>query len=233
MKDQWAYANSPLLYIACSVGIILVLVQGTYMLRKALKASKEMNMDREKVKKGIVTALVSSIGPALGICGSILALIVTLGAPVTALRMSVIGGTNYETMAANFGAKAMGAELSTSMNPVVFANALWTPALGVMCWLIFMIIFGHKMESVNHFLTGGRKAMLPAVSVGAMLGAFAYFCVDNLLKINTNPKMTFATVFGFIIMFICQKLGSKYTWLRDWGLTFAMFLGAIFSQLIF
>ena len=123
MKDQWAYANSPLLYIACSVGIILVLVQGTYMLRKALKASKEMNMDREKVKKGIVTALVSSIGPALGICGSILALIVTLGAPVTALRMSVIGGTNYETMAANFGAKAMGAELSTSMNPVVFANA--------------------------------------------------------------------------------------------------------------
>ena len=233
MKDQWQFANSPLMYIVCSVGIILVLFQGTYLLRRALKATKEMNMDKKKIKKGIVTAAVSSIGPALGICGSILALIVTLGAPVTALRMSVIGGTNYETMAANFGAKAMGSELATTMDPTVYANALWTPALGVMGWLIFMIIFGHKMESVNHILTGGRKALLPAVSVGAMLGAFAYFCVDNLSKVNTNPKVTFATVFGFIIMFICQKLGKKYAWLKDWGLTFAMFIGAIASQLIF
>lgn len=233
MKDQWQFANSPLMYMVCSVGIILVLFQGTYLLRRALKATKEMNMDKKRIRKGIVTAGVSSIGPALGICGSILALIVTLGAPVTALRMSVIGGTNYETMAANFGAKAMGSELATTMDPTVYANALWTPALGVMGWLIFMIIFGHKMESVNHILTGGRKALLPAVSVGAMLGAFAYFCVDNLSKVKANPKVTFATVFGFMIMFICQKLGKKYAWLKDWGLTFAMFIGAIASQLIF
>lgn len=98
MKDQWQFANSPLMYVACSVGIILVLFQGTYLLRRALKATEEMEMDKKRIKKGIMTALVASIGPALGICGSILALIVTLGAPVTALRMSVIGGTNYETM---------------------------------------------------------------------------------------------------------------------------------------
>jgi hypothetical protein len=231
-NNQWFFANHPLMYIACSVGIILVLVQSTIIMRKTLKCTKDMGMNEEQVKRGIKTATFSSIGPAIGVCGSILALIVTLGVPVTALRMSVIGGTNYETMAANFGAKAAGGELTTNMDPVVFANALWVPALGVMGWLIFMFFFGHRMNAVNNLLTGGRKALLPAVSVGAMLGAFAYFNVDNIIKINTNPNIALATVLGFVVMFICQMIGKKVAWVKQWGLTFAMFIGAIAAQII-
>ena len=187
-------------------------------------------MDEKKIKKGITTSAISSIGPALGIVGSILALIVSLGAPVTALRMSVIGGTNYETMAANFGAKALGSELSTKMDPVVFANALWVPALGVMGWLIIMFIFGHRMDKINNLLTGGREALLPAVSVGAMLGAFAYFNIDNLMKITVKPQLAISTITGFIIMVICQLIGKKANWVKQWSLTFAMFGGAIVAS---
>lgn len=227
MKDHMYYANHPLMYIACSIGILLVLFQAAVVLKKTIKCAKEKDMDEERIKKGITTSLISSIGPALGIVGSILALIVSLGAPVTAMRMSVIGGTNYETMAANFGAKAMGSELSTSMDPATFANALWVPALGVFGWLIIMFFFGHKMDKINNLLTGGRKALLPAVSVGAMLGAFAYFNVGNLMKISSEPSLAVTTIAGFVIMVICQTIGKNVNWLKQWSLTFAMFGGAI------
>lgn len=230
MENQFFYANHPLMYIACSVGILLVLFQATVVLRKTIKCAKEKEMDSKKVRKGITTSAISSIGPALGIVGSILALIVSLGAPVTALRMSVIGGTNYETMAANFGAKALGSELSTKMDPVVFANALWVPALGVMGWLIIMFFFGHRMNKINNLLTGGREALLPAVSVGAMLGAFAYFNVDNLMKISVKPQLAISTISGFVIMVICQLMGEKANWVKQWSLTFAMFGGAIIAS---
>ena len=230
MDNQFFYANHPLMYIACSVGILLVLFQATVVLKKTIKCAKEKGMDEKKIKKGITTSAISSIGPALGIVGSILALIVSLGAPVTALRMSVIGGTNYETMAANFGAKALGSELSTKMDPVVFANALWVPALGVMGWLIIMFFFGHRMDKINNLLTGGRKALLPAVSVGAMLGAFAYFNIDNLMKITVKPQLAASTISGFIIMVICQLIGKKTNWVKQWSLTFAMFGGAIIGS---
>lgn len=230
MDNQFIYANHPLMYFVCSIGIILVLLQATVVLRKTIKCAKEKGMDNEKIKKGITTSAIQSIGPALGIVGSILALIVSLGAPVTALRMSVIGGTNYETMAANFGANALGSELSTKMDSVVFANALWVPAMGVMGWLIVMFFFGHRMDKINNLLTGGRKALLPAVSVGAMLGAFSFFNVSNLLKFNVNPALGVSTISGFVIMYICQVIGKKINWIKQWSLTFAMFGGAIVAS---
>ncbi|MGF3066275.1 DUF5058 family protein [Facklamia sp. P12950] len=227
MSDHLKFANHPLMYLVSGIGIALVLIQGTYILKKAMKATKELNMDQQRVKKGLRVAAMASIGPALGIVGSILSLIVSLGAPVSALRMSIIGGTNYETMAATFGAQAAGGELSPMMDPTVYANALWTPALGVIPWLIVTFFFGHRMNMINDFMTGGKKALLPAVSVGAMLGSFAYFVMNNVVKINVNPSYAVASLSALVIMIICQKLSDQYEWLKSWSLTIAMFAGAL------
>ncbi len=230
--DHMRYANSPVMWGLSLLGISVVLIQSILIIRKSMKAGIDMGMDQPRMKKGIKTSMVSSIGPALGVVGSLLALLVTMGAPISAFRLSVIGGSNFEAMAANFGAQALGSELSTSMTPVVFTNALWAMALGSIGWLIFVFFFGHRMDKVNSLLTSGRKALLPAVSMGAMLGSFAYFNVGNYLKFNTNPDVTVSAVSGLIIMVICVKLGEKkFTWLKEWALTIAMFGGAIIGTL--
>lgn len=226
------YANHPIMWVVSLTGISIVLIQSILIIRKSMKAGLDMGMDRDRMKKGIKTSAVSSVGPALGVVGSLLALLVTMGSPVSAFRLSVIGGSNFEAMAANFGAQALGSELSTSMTPVVFANALWTMALGSLGWLIFVYLFAHRMDRVNNLLTSGRKALLPAVSIGAMLGSFAYFNVGNYIKFRTNPDVTISAVSGLIIMIICLKLGEKkFTWLKEWALTIAMFGGAIIGTL--
>ncbi|WP_300359623.1 DUF5058 family protein [Fusobacterium sp.] len=233
--DQWFYAKHPLMWAVAIFGVLLTLVQSTLIMRKTIKAGYELGITKEEMRRGIKTSAISSIGPAMGVVGSLLALLVTMGSAVSYVRLSLIGGSNYEAMAANFGAKVLGSELSTKMTPVVFTNALWTMALGLFGCLVFVFLFGHKMDSVNNLLTNGRKALLPAVSLGAMLGSFAFFNVDNVLKIKTNPRVAFSAIFGAVVMFICQKVGEKspkLNWIREWSLTFAMFGGAIIAILI-
>lgn len=227
------YANHPLIWGSAIIGISVVLIQSALIIKKSIIVGQAMGIPKENIKKGIRTSAIASIGPALGVVGSLLALLVTMGSAVSAVRLSLIGGSNFEAMAANFGAKAMGAELSTEMLPTVFTNALWTMALGSLGWIIFVFLFAHKMDKVNGLLTNGRKALLPAVGLGAMLGSFAYFNVGNLLKVRTNPEVTLSGVTGLIIMVVCLKLGEtkNISWLKEWALTFAMFGGAIIGTL--
>lgn len=228
------YANHPIMWIVSIIGISIILIQSVLITRKSIKAGLEMGMDHSRIKKGIKASAIGSVGPALGVVGSLLALLVTMGSPVSAFRLSIIGGSNFEAMAANFGAQALGSELSTNMAPVVFTNALWTMALGSIGWIIFVFLFAHRMDKVNNLLTSGRKALLPAVSIGAMLGSFAYFNVGNYLKVSTNPNITVSAVSGLVIMIICLKLGEKkFAWLKEWALTIAMFGGAIIGTLTF
>ena len=63
-----------------------------------------------------------------------------------------------------------------------------------------------------------------------MLGAFAYFNIDNLMKITVKPQLAASTISGFIIMVICQLIGKKVNWIKQWSLTFAMFGGAIIAS---
>lgn len=233
--NQWFYAKHPLMWLVALFGVGLTLVQSTLIMRKAIKTGYELGITKEEMRRGIKTSAISSIGPSLGVVGSLLALLVTMGSAVSYVRLSLIGGSNYEAMAANFGAKVLGAELATNMAPVVFTNALWTMALGLFGVLVFVFLFAHKMDKVNNLLTSGRKALLPAVSLGAMLGSFAYFNVDNVLKIKTNPGVAYSAIFGAIVMFVCMKLGdksSKLNWIKEWSLTFAMFIGAIIATLL-
>ena len=89
-----------------------------------MKTTQDLDTDQNKVRKGIKVATVANMGLALGIVRSILLLIVTLGAPVSALRIYIIGKTNHQTMVATFGAQAAGGELAPVMDPTVYANAL-------------------------------------------------------------------------------------------------------------
>lgn len=232
MGEHMMYASHPVLWGAAIVGVAVVLLQSGLIIKKSVKAAKDLGIPKEKLHKGMKLSAMASIGPALGVAGSVLALLVTMGAPVSMVRLSLVGSSNFEAMAANFGAQALGSELSTNMLPVVFTNALWTMALGSMGWIVFVFLFAHKMDKVNGLLTNGRKALLPAVGLGAMLGSFAFFNVQNLMKFDTNLDMTVAAIAGMAIMVICLKAGEKISWLKEWALTFAMFGGAALGLMV-
>ena len=161
-------ANSPLMWVGAAIAVGIVVFQSVLFFRKSLKAAKEIGIEQEKINMAIKSSAISSIGPSIVILVTMISLIVSMGAPVSWMRLSFIGSVNYEAMAAGFGAQAMGATLE-NLTPVAFACGVWTMICGSLGWLIFTLLFTDKMDKVNHLISKGNSKMVPIISAGAML----------------------------------------------------------------
>ncbi len=151
MKESVNYlelANSPLMWLGAAIAVGIVVFQSVLFLRKSVKAADEMGITKEQVNIAIKSSAISSIGPSIVILVTMISLIVSMGAPVSWMRLSFIGSVNYEAMAAGFGAQAMGTTFEVA--PIAFACGVWVMICGSLGWLIFTLIFTDKMDKVNH-----------------------------------------------------------------------------------
>lgn len=229
-------ANSPIMWIAAALAISMVLLQSMVFFKKSLTAAKEEGISDKQVKTAIKSSAVASIGPAVVILVTMISLIVSMGAPVSWMRLSFIGSVNYEAMAAGFGAQAMGTTLE-NLNPMAFACGVWVMCCGSMGWLIFTFLFTHKMDKVNHLLSRGSQKMVPIISAGAMLGAFAnlasgnFFNAEGGFAIGSAPSI--ATIAGCVLMMVLSKTAKTKNigWLREWAFAIALFTGMIIGAL--
>ena len=102
---------------------------------------------------------------------------------------------------------------------------------GSLGWLIFTFLFCDKMDKVNHLMSKGNAKMVPIISAGAMLGAFAnlasgnFFTAEGSLTFTNAPAI--ATIAGCVIMMVLVKLSRArdIAWLREWAFAIAMFSG--------
>ena len=75
--------------------------------------------------------------------------------------------------------------------------------------------------------------MVPIISSGAMLGAFAnlasgnFFSAEGRFAFGGAPAV--ATIIGCILMMILTKQAKEknISWLREWAFAIAMFLGML------
>ena len=224
------YANSPLMWAAAALAVAVVVFQSILFMKRSMKAASESALTTDQVHKAIKSSVISSIGPSVVILVTMISLLVTMGAPVAWMRLSFIGSVNYEAMAAGFGAQAMGKTLQT-MDTMAFACGVWTMVCGSLGWLIFTFLFCDKMDKVNHLMSKGNAKMVPIISAGAMLGAFAnlasgnFFTAEGSLTFTNAPAI--ATIAGCVIMMILVKLSRARDigWLREWAFAIAMFSG--------
>ena len=220
-------ANSPLMWVSAAIAVGIVVFQSVLFFRKSLKAAKEIGIEQEKINMAIKSSAISSIGPSIVILVTMISLIVSMGAPVSWMRLSFIGSVNYEAMAAGFGAQAMGATLE-NLTPVAFACGVWTMICGSLGWLIFTLLFTDKMDN---------SKMVPIISAGAMLGAFANLASGNFF--NEKNQFAFggapaiATIVGCILMMILTKLAKEKNigWLREWAFAISMFSGMLIGYI--
>jgi hypothetical protein len=225
-------ANGWPMWIATGIAVGIVLLQSILFMRKSLICGREIGITDETVKIAIKASIISSFGPALAIVVGIIPLLVTMGGPTVWMRESMIGSVTYELMAAGFGTAAMGVTLgSPQMDGTVFACALWAMTLGSTGWVLFTAFFTPQLEKFRSVIAGGRKAMIPIVASGAMLGAFAYLDADRILRFDAG---TIACLVGFAAMagLVIYGQKAKARWVSEWALTIAMVVGMAAGALV-
>ena len=106
--DYLSQVNAPALYLMVGGIIAFVLVMCVFFLVRSYKAGLAIGMDKAVLKKTIRNSAIFTILPRVGILVGVIALSGALGAPLSWMRLSVVGALQYELNVADIAAKAIG-----------------------------------------------------------------------------------------------------------------------------
>lgn len=246
--DAMKIANSAPMWIAAGIAVAIVVVQALVFAVKSYKAGKEMGITEKQMKNAMKSSAITSIGPSIVILSSMLALLITVGAPVAWMRLSMIGSVMFESLAAGIGTNTIGVELGVDeMTPLALSMAVWTMVLCSIGWVIFATISASRMEKVQNKLSGGDPKKLISISTAAVIGVFCAMSAQHLIKalfgiseegatiLQFNPnKNAIACILGGVIMFIMVNVSNKVQikGLKEWNLAIAIFGSMIITALL-
>ncbi|MDO4842157.1 MAG: DUF5058 family protein [Phoenicibacter congonensis] len=241
--DAMEIANSPALWIAAAIPVAFVILQAVLFFRKARKAAKDMGMADGDVKKAIKSSAVTSIGPSIVVLSGMLSLLVTVGAPVGWMRLSMIGSVMFESVAAGLGTSSVGVTLGTdTMTGEALTMAVWTMILCSLGWVLFGTFAANKMDQIEGKLTKGNSGMLTRIASCAIIGVFSAMVASHLIKpvyqtlmdvsqgtITASWHNCLACVLGAVIMFVLNTIAEKKNigWLKEWALTITIVVAMV------
>nr|WP_231587858.1 DUF5058 family protein [Halostagnicola sp. A56] len=186
-----------------------------------------MGLSDEQLKTGLKTGVISAVGPAIAVLAAMLALIAVVGGPVAWMRLSVIGSVAFELPAAELGVSQLGFGFGEDgITETAFATAVWTMTLGGIGWLVVAAFGTPHMEKARRKIVGGRETLLPIVTAGAMLGAFAYFVSG---EVTAGAPETGSVAVGGLVMLSLLKIADEndVQWIREWALGTSMAVGLV------
>lgn len=233
MTDYMEIANSPQMWAACALPIIVIAFQAVLFVKRCLKTAKRIGITDTQIHHAVRNSAITSIGPSVVVAVGTLALVMALGTPFSWLRNTFIGAIQYELTSATFGAQFAGTDLQ-HMTPIAFANAVWVTTICSMGWVVVTCIFSKRFDRINQLISGGSQKMVSVISLGASLACFGYMCVDKVIKPDMFETVNvdgICCITGFLIMIWVTKISRKtgIRWLGDWSLTIGMMVGMLMS----
>ncbi len=238
-----AAANGWMVWAIAILIVGIALVQSLLYIRLAFRTADTIGFPRQKCLLGLRSGAISAIGPSIAVFIVMVGMMSVVGAPITWLRLSIIGAAPTELTAATVGAQAYGVEFgSPDYDLMALATSWWTMAINGVGWLLVAGLFTHKLEEVREKVGGGDPKWLAIISGGAMLGCFGFLNARNIMKgarqlmaaqqIEGAGGPLFAAFGGMIAMMILLHIAKKWTWLREYTLGIAMLAGMALAVIL-
>ncbi|UQZ89764.1 DUF5058 domain-containing protein [Deltaproteobacteria bacterium Smac51] len=224
-------ANSFWMWVAAGSAVTMVLIQAFIFARKSYSTGLEIGLTHEQMRGAIKSSAITAFGPSIVVLSAMIALLVSLGGPISWMRLSFIGSAMFEMMAASFGTQAMGVTIgSDPMTSMAYANAVWTMTLGALGWIVFATLSADKMDKVQKKFSGSDTKLMGVVASGAILAAFGANSATHLVALNKN---TVSCIAGGLVMLVLNHIADSKNikWLREWNLFFAL-LGGMMAAVV-
>lgn len=221
-------ANEPGVWAIAIIIVLIVLSQVILYIRLAFNAAHRIQLPREKCIHGLRSGIIGAIGPCFAILIIMVGMVAIVGAPISWLRLSVIGAAPTELTAATVGSEAYGVEFgSPDYDLGALATSWWTMAINGIGWLIIVGLITHKLEDLRTRLGGGDPKWLAIISGAAMLGAFSFLNAKSILA--GGGKLIAAVTAGISMVILLKIAQKKILWLREYTLGISMLIGITFA----
>lgn len=240
--------NSPIMWFACAIPVILVVVQALLFAKNAYASGTKVGLSEQQMKTAMKSAATTSIGPSIVVLSGVLSLLVTVGGPIGWMRLSMIGSVMFESIAAGIGTSSVGVTLGTDpMTAQAYAMAIWTMVMCSIGWVIFSTFSADKMDVVQAKLSGNNEKKLVIIASSAIIGVFTAMCATHLSKpivltlqnaasdlMGPANKNAIACIAGMIIMAILNTIANKKEihWLKEWAITITIIAAVVITSVL-
>lgn len=242
MDEILELANSPAMWIFAILIIAMAVMQSVviyHMLKKYIRKTGILTDD--EVYACLRTGGVVAIGPAISVFVVALSMISMLGAPLTLMRIGMIGSASTELTAASIGAEAAG--VSLGMEPLTgqaFTTALWCCAVMSSGYLIFVPLVtrgvGRALNKVVIPEPGEKRSKLSWI-LSALLPLLIFLGLSAIQFTKSVPHAISLVIAALLMLgfnLTARRTGKK--WLKEWAMAFSVLGGIVagaVSNLIF
>jgi len=240
--DLQQVMNSPGLWAACSVMVIIIIALAIVYLRLGLKRAKELGIEKERYTSAIRSAAITSVGPSLSPVIVLLSMIAVVGAPTTWMRLNDVGAARTELSIVTIACGLLGIDPSSADFGVqAFSYASWGMALNNLGWFAVAMLLTHRMGQAVDFLYGKYdKKWINMLMSGATFGVTGYLLANQIVskflvadaEILIRMKgLLPALIAGCVMLFINKFIKNQR--MQELSLGIAMLVGMFAAQLIF
>ncbi|MCA8879093.1 MAG: DUF5058 family protein [Rhodobacteraceae bacterium] len=240
MEQVLQIANGPALWLLATLIVGIVVVQAILYLRMTLAFSDRFGiLSRDERQIVYKTAAINSLGPAVAIFFVAVSLVAMVGGPVTLMRVGVIGSAIFEFVAADQGAKALGAQLGTdSYTLQAFTASVWVMTLGGMGWLLTTFFMTRSLDRAQDRLSVSNPALIRAAGTATPIAIFFVLSANAAVDKEWFSSLAIATddlaaiSVSAACMVALHYAGKHRAWLREWSVGLSLVAGLAAGYLV-
>ena len=146
MNEYLSSVNAGVLYLLVAAVLTFITIMCVVFLVKSYRAGIKIGMDKEVLKKTIISSATFTLLPSISILLGVVALSGTLGVPFSWLRLSVIGSLQYELNVAAMAAESIGLSglVLDELSVGAFVTIALVMSVGILGGLFFTLFFLKK-----------------------------------------------------------------------------------------
>ena len=227
--------NHPILFLLSGILVAAVLAQSVWFLVRALRRARELNIDKLRVRKLIISAATFTVAPAVAIVISVMTLSKDLGVALPWMRLSVVGSLSYETIAASNAVNAMGlkfGEATINASQFVTVTLVMTISIMVGIWLVPLV--AKRMQ--NGMITMEKRdkkwsELFTAAMFIGMISAFVGFVFCDVLTVTKGDFSGIIPVLVMLVSAVVMLLSGllvkllRWRWISDYALPISLIAG--------
>lgn len=211
MKDYLSIANAPIMFVVCAIVILYVVLQAVWFMRRAWKHGTKIGLDKGVMKSTITGSALFSIVPSIPILIILVMLMSVLGNYFPWLRLSVIGSSSYENVAANIAARSFGLLSYTDegYTASIFVATMWAMSICIL-YEPLLVIFGRKpLDKGMAKLRRSKPVVYNLLIDGIFIAMMGWFCAPYLTYWTEKPEQ----VLSMVALVVAGAAALLFNWL--------------------
>jgi hypothetical protein len=212
-------------------GILFILGFTAVVLSRALRHARKLGYTKEQLRKIIQISISCTLVPAITVLVGFLLLAPMLGIPLSWWRLSVIGNTAYEIMAANMALSTTGAAASQhAATSNDFVLVMYVMAIGIMGGMVLAPLLAKRIHR-GTLKIREKDWRWSALSGSTYIATVLIVFTVPLFFGFSTALLTLLTSAALMLLFRWLVRRFRITWLHGFTFTISTFAAIVLSVL--